>query len=318
LKFSNTSFSRTILLSLRSGFQPLLEFMASFSFLRSFLSFLPTLKVRLSSFSLYSISFLLLCSLTSYAIEAKEKLAVNISAKEGIEIDDIQRTIEGHQDIVVIRGTQKLYADHVRARFEKENHKKPRIQHLEVWGRVVLQDADGQIQADKAIYDVAKDTILLTGQLITFEGKDFKINAHGRLFYFPKAKKARAIGKVKIEKGEQTLVADEVTAYFEEDPALPTASLSISPSSKLKKMEAKGNVKIIFPDQVAFANYGEHDEVQGTTYLEGNVELSTAQGQIQGGYAEMASQGVSRVLQHKPSYGKASDTTRVEALILRT
>lgn len=266
----------------------------------------------------YVLAILILSTFVDSQSDAKP--VVNISAKGGMEIDDVRQTIEAHQDIVVKRGTQRLYADHAKAHFEKVNQTKPKVVQLIAWGQVIMEDSDGKIYGERALYDIPKDTIILTGSPILFIGKDMKIEAYDRLIYSPKAKTAQAIGSVKIERENQTLMADEVIAYFEEDEKLTKEPSPNSPNylTRLKKMNAKGNVKIILPDQVASANYGEHD--QGKTYLEGDVKLSSKEGQIQGGYGEITEQGISRVLQHKPGYDKSNevkDADRVQALILR-
>ncbi len=271
------------------------------------------------------IRFIGLCAFGFFSLNAvsNEKPVVDISAKGGMEIDDAKQTIEAHQEIVVKRGNQLLQADHAKAHFTKGEQKKIAIQQLEVWGHVVIEESPRKIHADRATYNIPQDTITLTGNPVTFVEPGIKMIAYEKIIYSPKAKQAQAFGNVKIEKENQTLMADEVIAYMEEDASQKstTEAPTIHGKTKLKKMVAKGNVKIILPDQVAIANYGEHDEDQGKTYLEGDVELSDSKGQIQGGYAEITTDGISRVLQHKPGYDKSSkgtETDRVEALILRT
>ena len=120
------------------------------------------------------------------------------------------------------------------------------------------------------------------------------------------SQKAVAEKNVVIVKGQSTLYADRVEAYFTKQGS----------TQKIHMLKAFGHVKIQDPSNTATGDTGTYDINKEEIILEGNVTVSDDNNQVKGAYGIMNQKtGVTRVLNHKPG-ATPTKKTRVSALLV--
>lgn len=124
-----------------------------------------------------------------------------------------------------------------------------------------------------------------------------RITAKKEIVYDQEKLVVSAYQKAKVEKGTDTLEADEIHANLEKKDNNKT---------NIKYVWAKGNVRITMPDKIAKGDYGTYDLDKDLITLEGHVTIIEKQNEITGDYAETNRKtGITRMVNKKSGAVKA-------------
>jgi len=195
------------------------------------------------------------------------------------------------------------------------------IWRLEAEGRVVIKTATDTARGDRAVYDVDKAVLVMTGNDLSLVTPQQNISARDSLEYWSQRKMAVARGNaLVVEPAEnRRITGDTLVAYFLETPqpgapkpvAAPTAPGEKAPpgNGRMDRVEAFGNVEIRTPTDVVRGDRGVYSAQTGMARLLGAVRITRGDNQINGREAIVNMRtGVARLV--------ASPGARVQGLIV--
>lgn len=171
-------------------------------------------------------------------------------------------------------------------------------------------EADGHVQiftptdhatADKAVYDLDRAVVVLTGHNLRITTPNDILTARDDLEYWSQQHMAVARGNaVLITKDRRRVDADVLVAYTKPDhqappqPAAPTTAQAtnqqaqsdpLAQAGKLEKAEAFGHVSVRTPTDIVTGDRGVYVPDTGIAVLVGNVRITRGQNQLAGSEA---------------------------------
>lgn len=263
-------------------------------------------------------------------IGAQSNKPIQVYADEGIEWNQKTRQYIARGNAKAIQGTTTVYGDTLVAHYEEVPGGNTEVYRLDAIGRVRIVSPTETAYGDKAVYDVRKGVLVMTGKALRFVTEEEVITARDSLEYYEEKSLAVARGdatsrpvpaKRKADKDNRTVRADVLTAHFR-DGAAPgggaTPAKKKAPKggtagsgeggSSVDRMDAYGNVVVTRPGEIAFGDRGVYLPDTEMVHLWGKVRITRQDNQINGNYAEVNFRsGISRIL--------ASPSDPVRALI---
>ena len=100
-----------------------------------------------------------------------------------------------------------------------------------------------------------------------------------------KDKKAVFSGNVQVVQGDTKLTSKTLTVFYEGDPANPGAPVAQGKGEgqqQMRRMEAKGGVKVTQKDQIATGDTADYDVRANTITLNGNVVVTRGEDVLRG------------------------------------
>ena len=217
-----------------------------------------------------------------------DRVPVTVEAEQGIEWIRDSKTYVARGHARATRGDTRVDADTLTARYREKPDGTTEIYRLEADGHVVITTPRERALGDRAVYDLDKANVVLTGKNLQFRNGDDVITARDSLEYWQERRVAVARGAASAVRGTQRIDADTMTAYFEERKTGGTA---------LSVVEAEGNVVITTPEEVARGREGVYNAAKGTATLTGEVRITRGKNQLNGERAVVnLNTGVSRLL----------------------
>lgn len=269
----------------------------------------------------------------SLGIGGKSDKPIQVYADQGIEWNQNTRQYIARVNAKAIQGDTTVYGDTLVAYYEEVAGGNTEVYRLDAMGHVRIVSPSETAYGDKAVYDVRKGVLVMTGGALKLVTQTDVITARDTLEYYEETGLAVARGdavarpvpgKKKQAKDDRTVRADVLTAYFRDDDA-PAGSAG-TPKAKAKKkqaqgaaadgggrstlerMDAYGNVVVTRPGEVALGSRGVYFPQAELAHLWGQVRITRADNQLNGEYAEVNfGTGISRIL--------ASPSAPVRALI---
>lgn len=228
---------------------------------------------------------------------------VIIEADKGIQWLQEEAVYIATGNAVAQKGAFSVTADVLRAYYNKDGQTKDGnsastndVSYIEAEGNVHIVTKNQKGFAEKAVYDVASGYVKLTGNNLKLESPSETLTARDSIEFWRDEQVAVAEGATKIVQRQNgrintqinTLTADKVTAFFEENTE---GNLAID------KVTADGSVQIITPEEQASGQRAVYDVSTGLARLTGRVTLVRAENQLKGDVAEVnLNTGVSRLL----------------------
>ncbi len=117
----------------------------------------------------------------------------------------------------------------------------------------------GKLWADSFAYDKNEEILYFNGKSKLVRD-NHTMYAHKQARYYKDLQKIEAEGNVILEQEKETLYADKVIVWFEDD-------------LKLKKVEGFGNVKVELEEATAYGDYGLYIPQDNDVFLQGNVSI---------------------------------------------
>jgi lipopolysaccharide export system protein LptA len=251
---------------------------------------------------------------------------VEVTATDGIEWRQAEQVVVARGDARAVRDGVTLEADRLLARY------RPRaaaaaaatadspvggseIWRMEAEGNVRISTATDRAQGDRAIYDIDRAVMVMSGRDLRLATADSTVTARDSLEYWPQRRMAVARGAAVVESVEdRRLAADVIVAYFLPDQPgqsaarSPAARAAPGEGSRLDRVEVFGNVEIRTAQEVVRGDRGVYSPVTGLGRLLGNVRITRGENQLNGQEAIVnLRSGVSRLV--------AAPGARVQGLV---
>ncbi|MFQ5971585.1 MAG: LptA/OstA family protein [Alphaproteobacteria bacterium] len=231
---------------------------------------------------------------------------IEIEADEGIEWHRANQLYVARGNAKASQGVVTVEADSLTAFYRVTSAGDSEIFRIDADGSVRISSAEEVATADKAVYDVDKGILVLTGDEIQLDTKDSTITAEDSLEYYEQTQLAVARGNAVASQPDRRVQADVLMAHFAEQEGAERGS-------KVDRIEAVGNVVIWTPTDLVQASRGEYRIDEGIATLNGAVRITRGENQLNGEFAEVdLNTGISRLLGGSPTSGKS----RVRGLIV--
>jgi len=231
-----------------------------------------------------------------------DNVPVTVEADNGIEWIRDSKTYVARGHAKAVRGDTTVTADVLRARYRDRPDGTSEIFRLVAEGSVVIATPRERATGDRAVYDLDKSNIVLTGQNLQFRNGQDLIAARDSLEYWQQRQIAVARGDATATRERQKIQADTLTAFFEESAK---GKADQKAGTSLSRVDAEGNVVITTPEEVARSREAVYDARKGTATLDGDVRITRGKNQLNGERAVVdLNTGVSRLLPAGKSGGR--------------
>jgi lipopolysaccharide export system protein LptA len=189
------------------------------------------------------------------------------------------------------------------------------VYRVDADGAVRIVSPSGTAYGDKAVFDVDKGILVMTGSKLRLITPRETITARDTLEYWQQQGMAVARGDAVAVSDDKRIAADLLTAYFSKEQAGPKgttnpAAKAPTPAaagngktaapgkdSDLDRMYAYGNVVVTTPEEVARGDRGVYNARTGIAVLTGAVKITRDKNQLNGSAAEMNfNTNVSRII----------------------
>ncbi|WP_439576532.1 LptA/OstA family protein [Elioraea sp.] len=238
---------------------------------------------------------------------------VEILADDAIEWRRDDQTVIARGNARASRGGTTVFADRLIARYRNREGAPPagasptgsgEIWRLEAEGRVRIVGGNDRAEADRAVYDLDRRVLVLTGRALSLTNGADRVTARDALEYWAETRMAVARGEAVVTSEDRRLEADTVVAYFveasaEADPPPQATPGAQGPrgANRLDRAEAFGDVRITTANEIVRGERGVYTPGDGLARVTGNVRITRGQNQLNGHYGEVNMKtGVSRLM----------------------
>lgn len=224
---------------------------------------------------------------------------VEILAEEAIEWRRDEQVVIARGNARARRGDTTVLADRLIARY-RSRPGAPATEGLPGSGEIWRLEAEGNVrilagadraEADRAVYDLDRRVLVLTGRALSLTSGADRLTARDALEYWADQRMAVARGEAVVIAPDRRLEADTLVAYFTDAPAAPRGG------GRLERAEAFGAVRISTAAEVVRADRAVYTPAEGLAQVAGNVRITRGQNQLNGAFGEVNMRtGVSRLL----------------------
>ena len=227
---------------------------------------------------------------------------IEVEAEQGIEWRRDEKVVVARGNARATRGGNSIAADTLTA-YYREADGQQEIYRFEAEGTVEITSDSTKMYGSRAVYESDSDTVVLTGDPARIVTPEERLSAQDGIEVRNGENVAVARGDVRIERADQRVRADLVTARFTE-----TGEGEV----EVREVEADGNVLLSTPNEIIRAQHATYDVQSEFATLTGSVRITQGQNQLNGDVAEVnLATGVSRLR----SAGGAGGGGRVRALL---
>lgn len=221
---------------------------------------------------------------------------LEIEASESLEWHQEDRAYVARGDAVLRQRDVSVRADTLTAYYRELETGATEIYQAAAEGNVLIEAPSGRAIADRAVYDLDRDVVVLTGNTLRLENEDDTLSANEALEYWPSRHLAVARGDAEVVRANDDRIrADVLTGEFNEDE---------NGDLQLTVVSAFGNVRIDTDTDIARGNEGVYNLVTNRATLSGDVRLTRGDNQLNGDHAEVdLDTGVSRLVSRPDGQG---------------
>jgi lipopolysaccharide export system protein LptA len=216
---------------------------------------------------------------------------IEIYADEGIEWQQDTKAYIARGNARATQGEVTLHAETLIAYYHDGPQGGTEIWRIDALEKVRIVSTEQTAYGDKAVYDVAKGVLVLTGKPRLVTPTD-RITARDSLEYWEARGLVVARGNAMATRGDQTLRADTLTAHFLKGK---------DNKSKIDRIRAYDNVIITSPKEIVHASRAVYNLKTGIAILTGSVKITRGEDQLNGDKAVVnLKTGISRMLSSGP------------------
>ncbi|MGC1409433.1 MAG: LptA/OstA family protein [Acetobacteraceae bacterium] len=240
---------------------------------------------------------------------------IAITASDGIEWRQEQREVIARGNAKAVRQNVTVTADRLIAFYRPKNGGAAQptqaaqptpgvvtdpdtggneIFRVQAEGNVRIFTPTDQVQGDRAVYDMDKAVLVVTGRALKLTTPNDVLTARDDLEYWSQKHMAVARGNaVAVTNDGRRIAADTLVAYTTDAPTPPSptppqnAADPLTASGKLQKVEAYGNVTIRTVTDTAIGDRAVYVPDTGIARLAGRVRITRGQNQLDGSEAEV-------------------------------
>lgn len=217
-----------------------------------------------------------------------KSLPLSVDADRSIEWHQEQKAYVARGNAVATRGDMTVSSDVLIAYYREIPSGGTEIWRLAAEGGVVLSTPTQKVEGDRAVYDVDRQVMVVTGDGLKLTTPTDVVTARDSLEYWADRRLAVARGDAVAVRDRNKVSADLLVGQFEEDA---------SGSLRMRRIDAQGNVVVTTPTDVARGERGVYDLVTEVATLTGGVKLTRGKNQLNGDAAEVNMKtGVSRLV----------------------
>lgn len=212
---------------------------------------------------------------------------IMLNADEKVEYHQNEQKLVAVGNAVASKDDMSIRADKLVGYYAPKT--KNKISKVEAFDNVKMHSTEADAFGSKMIYDVAADTVVLTGAPAKIKLPDAEITAEGSITYYQTQQKAVATKNVIATDAKGSKVyANLMTAYFTKDKE---GKLS------LDKIDIEDDVKIINKDATVTALKGTYFASSGKIKLFEDIVINQNGNILKGAEAETnLNTGVSKLL----------------------
>jgi len=206
---------------------------------------------------------------------------VEITADKAIEWHRNDKRFIARGNVLAVQSPIEIRSETLTADYQESQKSGMDITKLTANENVRIQDATNTVTGDNAFYDLDKGYAEVTGQNLKMTTPEQVITANDRMEYWSVKGEAAAIGNAKVVRGDDTIMADSIRAFFSEQAS------NSSQESKIRRLEANGNVVIITPEERITGESGFYEASTEIAELHGNVRIERGPNILEGQKAEV-------------------------------
>lgn len=215
---------------------------------------------------------------------------IQIEANEGIEWQRSNQVYIARGDARAIQGGVTVEADELVAHYRSTEAGTDEIYRIDANGKVRILSATEEATSDKAVYDVIKGILIMTGDQVRLVTEQDTIVARDSLEYYEDRQLAVARGDALAIRDDRRVRADTLMAHFGDTQGGER-------SSKMERIEAIGNVHLSTETDIVTAERGDYRLDAGLATVTGDVRITRGDTQLNGERAEVnLNTGQSRLL----------------------
>ncbi len=239
---------------------------------------------------------------------------IDVTAQDGMEWRQNEQQVIARGDARAVRGDVTVTADRLTAFYRKKapvagaatpaSAKPPsatesdtgqnEIYRLEADGHVKIFTATDLATGDRAIYDIDKAVLVMTGKAMSVTTPQQVLTARDTMEYWPQKHMAVGRGDATVVTSDgRRVTGDVLVAFTQPDqpgapgkapPAAPggKAADPLMASGKLQRVEGFGNVEIRTANETIRGDRGVYVADSGIARLLGHVRITRGQNQLQG------------------------------------
>jgi lipopolysaccharide export system protein LptA len=212
---------------------------------------------------------------------------LEILADQGIEWNQPRKAYIARGNAQAIQGDVAVRAEVLTAYYRETTGGRTDIWRIDADTAVRIVTPTQQAFGDKAVYDVEKGVLVLTGKNVRLVTETDRITARDSLEYWEKRNMAVARGEAVAVRGDNRMRSDVMTAEFDKDAA---------GKSKISQVHVYDNVVISSPTEIVRADRGTYNLDTGIAVLTGSVKITRGENQLNGERAEVnLNTGVSKL-----------------------
>ena len=200
---------------------------------------------------------------------------IQIEADDGIEWRRKEQLYIASGNASASQGGTTVEADRLVAFYRQGANGDNEIYRIDADGNVRIYSQEETVTAEKAVYDVLKGVLVLTGEQVQLDTRDDRIIARESMEYYERDRLAVARGDALAIRQERRLKADILMVRFKEESGGERAS-------QIENIEAVGSVIISTPTDLAQAEKGDYNPDTGFATLSGDVRITRGESQLNG------------------------------------
>lgn len=265
----------------------------------------------MSRLRLAALAFLLASAAAAQDLGLAGRGPVEVLADGAIEWRRDDQVVIAQGNARATREGTTVFADRLLARYRTRAGVESRVTDgspfggaSEVWrleadGRVRIVAGNDRAQGDRAIYDLDRKVLVLTGRALSLTNGTDTVTARDALEYWSANRMAVARGQAVLTSPDRRLEADTIAAWFAERAAAQETvrGTPVPGAGRLERAEAWGEVRITTATEVVRGDRAVYLPGEGVARLFGAVRITRGRNQLNGAVAEVNLRtGVSRLL----------------------
>ncbi len=228
---------------------------------------------------------------------------IEIFADDGIEWNEDEKVYIARGAARAIQGDLTVQADILVAHYRIEENGENKIWRLSADGNVRIQDGDSIATAQRGLYDLGQEILVLTGRKVTFTSGRDTVTAKDSLEYWRKKQLAIARGDAVARWEGKVISSDVLSAYLERSEE--------ENRDLVRRIEAFGSVEIVTDSETIRGKKGIYDSQTEIISVIGAVKIIRDKTSLIGDYGEVnLKTGISRLLAALPGEDKKGENKK--------
>ena len=225
-----------------------------------------------------------------------QEVPLEISADNTLEWRRAAQQYVARGNAVAVQGDIEVKADQMTADYTQGANGATIITRLTATGNLKISSLDGIITGETAVYTVADEKAVITGETLKLNSDTIVVTAQDRLEYYRAENRFAAVGRAKVTEENRTIEADNITAWIKKEAGKKPGSgpeQEQNPEQDnvhmrgIERAEARGNVVITTETDKAISNYASYDGTTEISTLKENVVITRGQNTLKGARAEV-------------------------------